>query len=269
MKSSKSAKLFNAVHKAQVSWKRIYPYLQEDKAPTSYKEPIDSLQVQDLSFHYPHANYLFTHLSFQLSKGQMLGITGKVACGKSTLGKLFIEDLPYTGKISIGKEHVTYLGHDLQLFNASIYDNIALGEDIDVIPYLKMVCMDQEVAAMEQGIFTKLGNEGVRLSKGQAQRIALARTLAHAKELLVLDDPFSALDVRTERQVFQALRKWQKEKIILLISHRLMMFDQVDQVLFLEQQKGIVATHTQLMKTSSDYRDLVKNKGEKDACVHM
>ena len=47
------------------------------------------------------------------------------------------------------------------------------------------------------------------------------------------------------------------------------MFDQVDQVLFLEQQKGIVATHTQLMKTSSDYRDLVKNKGEKDACVHM
>lgn len=120
----------------------------------------------------------------------MLGITGKVACGKSTLGKLFIEDLPYTGKISIGKEHVTYLGHDLQLFNASIYDNIALGEDIDVIPYLKMVCMDQEVAAMEQGIFTKLGNEGVRLSKGQAQRIALARTLAHAKELLVLDDPF-------------------------------------------------------------------------------
>ena len=156
-----------------------------------------------------------------------------------------------------------------KLFNASIYDNIALGEDIDVIPYLKMVCMDQEVAAMAQGIFTKLGNEGVRLSKGQAQRIALARTLAHAKELLVLDDPFSALDVRTERQVFQALRKWQKEKIILLISHRLMMFDQVDQVLFLEQQKGIVATHTQLMKTSSDYRDLVKNKGEKDACVHM
>lgn len=269
VKSSKSAKLFNAVHKAQVSWKRIYPYLQEDKSPTSSKEPIDSLQVQDLSFHYPHANYLVTHLSFQLSKGQMLGITGKVACGKSTLGKLFIEDLPYTGKISIGKEHVTYLGHDLQLFNASIYDNIALGEDIDVIPYLKMVCMDQEVAAMEQGIFTKLGNEGVRLSKGQAQRIALARTLAHAKELLVLDDPFSALDVRTERQVFQALRKWQKEKIILLISHRLMMFDQVDQVLFLEQQKGIVATHTQLMKTSSDYRDLVKNKGEKDACVHM
>lgn len=75
-----------------------------------------------------------------------------------------------------------------------------LGDEIDLKTYLKAVCIDREVSDMEEGEDTLIGNGGVRLSGGQAQRVALARTLCHKKPLLVLDDPFSALDKSTEKK---------------------------------------------------------------------
>ena len=154
-KSSKSAKLFNAVHK----------YLLDPDTSIPSPSIIPSLTVKDLSFHYPNANDLFKHISFTLQKGEILGVCGKVASGKSTFGKLFLQEMPYEGFISIEKQNVTYLGHDLQLLNDTIEHNITLGKDIDILPYLKLVCIDQEVEQMEQGIHTMLGNGGILLSK--------------------------------------------------------------------------------------------------------
>ena len=89
---------------------------------------------------------------------------------------------------------IGYLGHDPELFNDSVRNNILLGDDDDAEKYLKAVCFDGEVAEMEEGMDTIVGNGGVRLSGGQAQRLALARTLCHKRPVLILDDPFSALD---------------------------------------------------------------------------
>ena len=257
-KSSKSAKLFNAVHKAQISWKRLSPYLLD--ADTSITSPsiIPSLTVKDLSFHYPNANDLFKHISFTLQKGEILGVCGKVASGKSTFGKVFLQEMPYEGFISIEKQNVTYLGHDLQLLNDTIEHNITLGKDIDILPYLKLVCIDQEVEQMEQGIHTKLGNGGILLSKGQAQRIALARTLVHASSLIILDDPFSALDIKTEQQVFHNIQSYCKDKMIILISHRLSIFQYATKVLLLEDTHATLSTHDNLCQTSSTYKTLLR-----------
>ena len=257
-KSSKSAKLFNAVHKAQISWKRLSPYLLD--ADTSIPSPstITSLTVKDLSFHYPNANDLFKHISFTLQKGEILGVCGKVASGKSTFGKVFLQEMPYEGFISIEKQNVTYLGHDLQLLNDTIEHNITLGKDIDILPYLKLVCIDQEVAQMEQGIHTMLGNGGILLSKGQAQRIALARTLVHASSLIILDDTFSALDIKTEQQVFHNIQSYCKDKMIILISHRLSIFQYATKVLLLEDTHATLSTHANLCQTSSTYKTLLR-----------
>lgn len=257
-KSSKSAKLFNSVHKAQISWKRLSPYLLNPDTSMPSSSTITSLTVQDLSFHYPNANDLFKHISFTLQKGEILGVCGKVASGKSTFGKLFLQEMPYEGFISIEKQNVTYLGHDLQLLNDTIEHNITLGKDINILPYLKLVCIDQEVEQMEQGIHTKLGNGGIRLSKGQAQRIALARTLVHASSLLILDDPFSALDIKTEQQVFQNIQSYCKDKMIILISHRLSIFQYATKVLLLEQTHATLSTHDALCQTSSTYKTLLR-----------
>lgn len=266
-KSSKSAKLFNAVHKAQISWKRLSPYLLD--ADTSIPSPsiITFLTVKDLSFHYPNANDLFKHISFTLQKGEILGVCGKVASGKSTFGKVFLQEMPYEGFISIEKQNVTYLGHDLQLLNDTIEHNITLGKDIDILPYLKLVCIDQEVEQMGQGIHTMLGNGGILLSKGQAQRIALARTLVHASSLIILDDPFSALDIKTEQQVFHNIQSYCKDKMIILISHRLSIFQYATKVLLLEDTHATLSTHADLCQTSPTYKTLLR--GTHNDSQHM
>lgn len=266
-KSSKSAKLFNAVHKAQISWKRLSPYLLDPDTSIPSPSIIPSLTVKDLSFHYPNANDLFKHISFTLQKGEILGVCGKVASGKSTFGKLFLQEMPYEGFISIEKQNVTYLGHDLQLLNDTIEHNITLGKDIDILPYLKLVCIDQEVEQMEQGIRTMLGNGGILLSKGQAQRIALARTLVHASSLIILDDPFSALDIKTEQQIFHNIQSYCKDKMIILISHRLSIFQYATKVLLLEDTRATLSTHADLCQTSSTYKTLLR--GTHNDSQHM
>lgn len=90
---------------------------------------------------------------------------------------------------------------------------------------------------MENGPDTVIGSGGARLSGRQAQRLALARTLAHPRPVLVLDDPFSALDRSTEDVVFAHLQDYAKDKVVFLISHRLYHFPQLRQVIFMENGK--------------------------------
>ena len=104
-KSSSAAKLFNAVHKAQVSWKRIKPLLQNSKTvPELPAAAPAELNVDHLHFAYPNGKEIIHDLSFQAAPGQIIGVTGPVACGKSTLGKTFLCESPYEGSITfVGK----------------------------------------------------------------------------------------------------------------------------------------------------------------------
>ena len=278
VKSSSAAKLFNAVHKAQVSWKRIQPLLTEKtKENTNVKEQkqqyqktpeVNRLEVNNLSFAYPDGRKILDHISFSAKKGQIIGITGPVACGKSTLGKVFLCEYPYEGKILVDNRElkdiktqerrkiIGYLGHDPELFNDTIENNVLLGKMEHAEDFLKMVAMDREVASMDQGKETMVGNGGVRLSGGQGKRLALARTLCYQRPVLILDDPFSALDRNTERQIFGELREKTREGIVLLISHRLYLFPQMDQIIWMENGRTITGTHEELLKHVPEYQRL-------------
>lgn len=274
VKSSKAAKLFNAVQKAQVSWKRIKPYLapveEEAAAAVSFGA---ALSVQAVGFAYPGQAPLFSGVCFEMAPGEIVGITGKIACGKSTFGRLMIGELPYRGRIALDElcfsnqgtqmaSCIGYFGHQPELFSGTLEENICMGVPGDIGPVLRAVCMDQEAAAFPDGIHTRIGSGGVRLSGGQQARIALARTLYHKKPLLVLDDPFSALDRKTEARIFANLWLWAKESVALLISHRLSLFPQMDQVLFLEKGRMIAARHEELMQTNAEYRALYEAQKE-------
>lgn len=248
VKSSKAAKLFNAVQKAQVSWQRIKPYLKPLPANDMQTKALSgTLQIRNLTFAYPNQKPLFQNLNLTARPGEIIGITGEVACGKSTFGRLFIGELPYLGQISMGntifsntgttyETQVGYLGHQPELFSGTIEENICLGKPGDILPVLRAVCIDQEVLALPLGIHTLIGSSGLRLSGGQQSRIALARTLYHKKPLMILDDPFSALDMETEQQIFTNLRQYASDCIILLISHRLTLFPQMNQILHLNKE---------------------------------
>lgn len=322
VKSSHAAKLFNAVQKAQVSWKRIKPLMRQPAVDTSVTAaPAARLEVRNLGVSYKETDHsdpaadtpagyaapgaeseadsgsghvIFSGLSFTAEPGTIIGVTGPVACGKSSLGRAFLCESPYEGSIRFaGKELaelpedirrgiVGYLGHDPELLGASVRDNVLMGmdesdnreekhgnsgsdpsardhsdtEDSPLWKALGAVCLDREIAAMPEGVETRVGTGGVRLSGGQQQRLALARTLAHPRPIYVLDDPFSALDRPTEIQVYRNLKKNTQNSIVLLLSHRLYLFPQTDQVIWMENGTATVSTHRELMKTNPAYREL-------------
>ncbi len=277
VKSSHAAKLFNAVHKAQVSWKRIKPLMKEEPCEDDNRlQKPGTLEVSHVSFAYPGCGKIYEDLSFLAAPGQILGVTGAVACGKSALGKTFLCEYPYEGRIRFhGKElsemtkaertgMVGYLGHDPELFNDTVRNNVLMGDDQDVEQYLRAVCFDKEVKEMEDGAETIVGNGGVRLSGGQAQRLALARTLCHKRPVLILDDPFSALDRKTEEEVFANLKKLASDSIVILLSHRLYLFPQMNQVLWMEDGKVAVGTHEQILAKCPEYARLYEAQAGSD-----
>ncbi len=272
VKSSKAAKLFTAVQKAEVSWTRIKPLMKqpEQLAPLRIPEPAD-VTLENLSFAYG-GEPVFTGLSLTARPGDIIGITGPVACGKSTLGRVFLCEAPYGGSARFGGTEfsaltprqisatVGYLGHDPELSADTVQNNVLCGSEQEAEPYLAEAALDDEVRRMEQGLETVIGPGGTRLSGGQAQRLALARTLAHGRPVLVLDDPFSALDRNTEDIVFRNLQEYAKDKVVFLISHRLYHFPQMQQVIFMDGGKTTVGTHAELMAAEPVYLQLYESQ---------
>ena len=272
-KSSKAAKLFNAVQRAEVSWKRIRPLMKtpEELAPLEIP-PAQTLDVSQLSFGYEGDAPVFENLSFTAKPGDIIGVTGPVPCGKSTLGRTFLCEQPYGGSIRFGGKELSaltprelsstvgYLGHDPELWNDTVTANVLCGDVGDAWKYLSMTALDGEVRAMEEGAETVAGSSGVRLSGGQAQRLALARTLAHPRPVLILDDPFSALDRSTEDVVFENLKAYARDRIVLLISHRLYHFPEMSQIIYMEDGKATTGTHEALCASIPAYRALYESQ---------
>ena len=273
VKSSKAAKLFNAVQRAEVSWKRIKPMMKTPRALEPLAVPAaQRVEVSGLSFCYDGGAPIFEGVSFSAQPGDIIGVTGPVACGKSTLGRVFLGERPYGGSVRIGGRELSglspreaastvgYLGHDPELWNDTVEENVLCGEAGDAMRFLALTALDGEVRAMEQGLQTVVGSGGVRLSGGQAQRLALARTLAHPRPVLVLDDPFSALDRRTEDEVFARLKACAQDRIVILISHRLYHFPELRQIVFMQGGKADVGTHEALCASVPAYRALYESQ---------
>lgn len=272
-KASKAAKLFNSVQKSQVSWKRIKPYLKEyeNKDTTSnINQDSTSLIVDNLGLSYATGKEnIIENISFEGKQGDIIGVTGPIASGKSTLGLSLTGLFPYIGSIKIdGKElkdyseyersrMISYQGHRSELFSDTIYNNITLGQEQDITSVLKDVCFDTDLSAMPDGQNTVVGNSGIRLSGGQQARVALARTLLNKSKIIIIDDPFSAVDMKTEERIIENLKNNYKRSLIILISHRLTIFSKINQVLFLNNNKTAdYGTHNELMKASNLYETI-------------
>ena len=273
VKTGKAAKLFNSFQKAKVSWQRIKPYLKGYR----YKDMTDRkksgegrLIVLDLGFHYPDSEEpVVRNISFEAGPGDLIGVTGPIACGKTSLGIALQGLYPYVGSIILdGVEleefseyelgcRISYLGHQPQLLSDSIYKNITMGEDGDISAVIHDVCFEEDLKEMPESINTVLGSSGVRLSGGQQARIALARALYRRSLLTILDDPFSAVDMKTEEAIIRNLRTRHPDRIIILISHRLSVFPKTDSIIYLHGDgRSEYGTHASLMVSSVSYASI-------------
>lgn len=272
-KASRIARLFNTIQKSSVSWKRIKSFLKEYKEIDKTRGIISKetkLEIENLYLKYDKSSdYIIKNLNFKARENNIVGITGPIGCGKSTLGRVFLGNINYEGSIKIDNKElrdyseyerskiISYMGHDAHLISDTIYNNITMGDDGDISHVLKMVCFDEDLKSMENGIETLVGNGGVRLSGGQQARIALARTLYHKNKILILDDPFSAVDMKTEKNIIDNLRANYGDCLILLISHRLAIFKYLNQIILINEDKTLeYGNHQKLIENSTLYNQL-------------
>lgn len=284
VKASRIARLFNTIQKSMVSWSRIKPYLKEYSQLDESLSEIDKktkIKAKNLYFKYKN-EYIIKNLNFSGKENEIIGITGPIGCGKSTLGKIFLGEYDYEGTLIIDNKElkdyseferskiISYLGHDPHLISDTIYNNITLGDEGDISHVLKMVSFDEDLKYMDKGVHTLVGNGGVRLSGGQQSRIALARALYHKNKILILDDPFSAVDMNTEKIIIENLRNNYKDTLILLISHRLSIFKYLNQIILINEDKSLeYGNHYTLLSNSKLYNQLYslqqRKEGEKNA----
>ena len=272
-KASRIARLFNTIQKSSVSWKRIKSFLKGYKEIDKTRGIISKetkLEIENLYLKYDKSSdYIIKNLNFKERENNIVGITGPIGCGKSTLGRVFLGNINYEGSIKIDNKElrdyseyerskiISYMGHDAHLISDTIYNNITMGDDGDISHVLKMVCFDEDLKSMENGIETLVGNGGVRLSGGQQARIALARTLYHKNKILILDDPFSAVDMKTEKNIIDNLRANYGDCLILLISHRLAIFKYLNQIILINEDKTLeYGNHQKLIENSKLYNQL-------------
>lgn len=260
-KSSHAAKLFNAVQKARVSWQRVKPLL---KAGTEDRQCRAVTKVHEITAEnvalYRGDRKLFSHLSFQANPGDLIAIAGPVASGKSSMGQMIAGWLPYQGSLKIdGREirdmgmgttrnYVSVMEQKSAFFSGTIRDNIAVGEPVDITPFVHIACLEEDLASLPEGLDTRILGDGTPLSGGQQQRVALARTLAQGSRILVLDDPFASLDEKTALQVFAGIKEISGNRIIFLISHRLAFFPECTSVIYLKGETAVQGTFTEVCR---------------------
>jgi len=269
-KASHTAKLFGSIEKGLASWKRVKPLIAsyQGYAPEVEVAETKRMVIRDFSLEID-GKTLLSHFNYEAHQGQIIGITGPIASGKSAFAKTFFQLLPYSGSLSVfGKEvrdyrseeiagTFTLMPHHNELFTDTIKNNIALGEEQDVMPYLRDVSFSKDLEMMSEKENTLVGNEGFKLSGGQQERLALARSLYHRKRLLILDDPFASVDPTTEKEILVHLREDCGDSLVLLISHRLTSFKDLDGIIVLHGDgEAEVGKEEELLQKSDLYQTL-------------
>jgi ATP-binding cassette subfamily B protein len=226
-------------------------------------DPLEVLEVKGLRYRFPSGENGgqmnekplsggIENVSFRLQQGSFTVITGRIGSGKTTLLRLLLGLLPKDeGEIWWNGDLVqnpaeffvpprtAYTPQVPQLFSTTLKENILLGlpeKEADVAAAVHSAVLEEDIAGMNQGLETIVGPKGVRLSGGQAQRTAAARMFVRQPELLVFDDLSSALDVETERRLWQRLSP---SKTCLVVSHRRTVLRQADDILLLKDGRLI------------------------------
>ncbi len=243
----------------------------DDPAPTSIA---GALEVRDLSFSYGDREVL-SHVSFKVPAGSSLAIVGKTGAGKTTLASLLPRLLPApSGKVFLDGVDVStlpltsvrgaigYAQQDSFLFSTTVGRNVGFPLDdpdtdastIRERQALREAFVIDEVDRMDGGLDTVVGERGVQLSGGQRQRIALARALLREPAILVLDDPLSAVDAKTEAAILDAIERQQRARTVILITHRVAAAERCDRIVVLDGGRILEeGTHAELVGSGGVY----------------
>lgn len=232
--------------------------------------------ISDLSFAYPNHEPILNKVSLSIPCGAMVAFVGESGAGKSTLIDVIMGfNQPTTGQITIDaiplsdfdiisyRQRIGYVPQESVLFNMTIRDNLHWANPAvpmaDVEQACRLANAHEFIMEFPQGYNTVVGDRGVRLSGGQAQRLALARAILRKPDLLILDEATSALDTHSERLIQQAIENIAKETTVIVIAHRLSTIVNADYVYVLEKGRIVQqGTYTELTQTDGRFNQMVQ-----------
>lgn len=280
-------KHINTIIRNSVSIRRLNEYLkqEEDYLDDGDLTPsiIGNIEFDNVSMFYEDDKNrnILKNITFSVKRGETLGIVGKSGSGKSTLVNVLTRlDNYQSGSIKIDgvelkeinkkylRENLAVVNQESFVFSKSIKDNLTIltRPDVNVIPYVDSVCLTEDILKMNNGYETIVGERGVTLSGGQRQRISIARSLLKEKNILILDDSFSALDNNVSRAIKKELKK--NKCTTLISSHNLMNIMDADKIIVLEDGEITqVGTHDELISVKGLYKkiwDIQQNIKEGD-----
>jgi len=268
------------INEAKVAFNRMYEFASMEKEQKGNKEILDfiSLEIENLSFRFAGRSQLLKDINIKVNKNQCIAIVGESGSGKSTFGQILQKFYSFeNGTIIVNnqtnlpdietKSWRTILGvvpQEVTIFGGNVITNILLGKE-DTPENIVKFCQDYGfeifINTLPQSYATILGEEGINLSGGQKQLIALMRALYKKPKVLLLDEFTSAMDRKTEKFVLDLLNKLKSELTIIFISHRLHSLPKIANRIYV-LENGIISnfgTHDELMKTTNFYSQFWKD----------
>jgi ATP-binding cassette, subfamily C, bacteriocin exporter len=267
------------INEAKIAFNRMYEFASMDKEPeegTTISE-IQRITVQGLSFRFAGRSELFKNINLNIERGKLVAIVGESGCGKSTLGQILQRFYPFEkGGIKVNNEFelndielksfrnlIGVIPQEITLFNGTIIDNILLGDTVTpetFIDFITQYGFTDYFNQLPQGLGTIVGEEGINLSGGQKQIIALARVLYKQPQFLILDEATSAMDRNTEKFSMELLEKIKPNCAIFFISHRLNTLKSIADEIYVLEDKTIThwGSHEQLLQTTNFYSEYWK-----------
>ncbi|KAI9138461.1 P-loop containing nucleoside triphosphate hydrolase protein [Paraphysoderma sedebokerense] len=255
---------------AVISLQRLNRYMtQNENVPLPYLEPKPeepaSIDLKNASFTWEGETDPTLHdISVSVNKGEILAVIGDVGSGKSS----FIAALLGQMKKASGDLKVygttSYVPQEAWLLNFTLRENILFGSELEEARYkevIRVCALQRDLTLLVAGDQTEIAERGANLSGGQKQRTSLARAVYHNGDIILLDDPLSAVDQAVGRHIFEECIKGHlKGKTIVMVTHQLQYLPQVDKVMQLKNGKIVkFGTHAELMANDAEYAELINN----------